>query len=54
MTEEPVIVQVTATCHTEDCGNAGIAIPVWVVESPDPHVICGVCGVEITDLGTMQ
>lgn len=37
---------VNVTCHTEGCENGGVTIPF-----PDPAdtVICGGCGVEITD-----
>ena len=47
----------TATCHTEGCDNAGIALPnvatvVDIDGEPYPVsvVICGVCGQEITDV----
>lgn len=48
--EEPILVQVVATCHTEDCQNADVPIQVQVVEGPDPYVVCGPCGQRITDL----
>jgi hypothetical protein len=34
------------TCNTNNCGNNGIKISLI---DPEPTVICGVCGVEITD-----
>jgi hypothetical protein len=34
------------TCHTENCLNNGIAIEIL---DPEPTVICGPCGQEITD-----
>ena len=34
------------TCHTLGCFNDGIGIEIL---DPSPTVICGVCGVEITD-----
>lgn len=34
------------TCHTTDCVNNGIGIEIL---DPEPTVICGPCGVEITD-----
>lgn len=48
----------TATCHTEDCANAGIAIDVGTLTYEDPFtgelvavdVSCGVCGEPITDI----
>lgn len=47
-----------ATCRTEGCGNAGIAIEVGDVTYTDEEtgeertsgVVCGVCGQPITDL----
>lgn len=38
-----------ATCHTEDCDNAEIAITVKLVDS-NTTVQCGVCGQAITDV----
>lgn len=48
----------TATCHTDDCGNADIPLDVGDLSAPDPfgdpwvepNVVCGVCGQQITDL----
>jgi hypothetical protein len=37
---------ITVTCHTEKCSNDGIGIE---VVNPEPTVICGGCGIEITD-----
>ena len=37
------------TCATENCGNAGFQIQV-VASKTNPYVICGVCGLQITDL----
>ena len=34
------------TCHTKGCSNDGIGIEVI---NPEPTVICGGCGQEITD-----
>jgi hypothetical protein len=34
------------TCHTENCMNKDIAIP---LEDPADLCICGPCGMEITD-----
>jgi hypothetical protein len=34
------------TCHTKGCSNDGIGIEVI---NPEPTVICGGCGVVITD-----
>jgi hypothetical protein len=34
------------TCHTENCENNGIGIEIF---DPAETVICGPCGVEITD-----
>ena len=49
----------TATCHTEGCGNEGIGLDVTTEWTDDDGatqtvslVVCGVCGQEITDLGT--
>lgn len=47
----------TVTCHTEGCGNAGVAIELArpvddeTGQPLDPWVIiCGVCGQPITDV----
>jgi hypothetical protein len=37
---------VTSTCHTDGCENAGVGI---VNIDPADHIVCGCCGVEITD-----
>jgi hypothetical protein len=37
---------ILATCNTENCGNAGAAIP---LEDPADLIVCGVCNQEITD-----
>lgn len=42
-----------ATCHTEDCGNADIAISVMLVDE-NTTVICGVCGQSITDIAEVD
>ena len=40
-----------ATCHTPGCGNAGIPLDIGPLPTPDPGtVVCGPCGVQITDL----
>jgi hypothetical protein len=49
-TPEPTYVDRTATCHTEGCANADLAIPLQVPDEPDPTVVCGVCGQPVTDL----
>jgi hypothetical protein len=48
--EEPVLVTRSVTCHTDGCGNAGIAIALSMTE--DAAVACGVCGQPITDVGS--
>jgi len=37
------------TCHTVGCENADITL---LISAPtnDPYIICGVCGIEITDV----
>lgn len=45
---EPTYVEVLATCHTDECGNAGIPIALLTVEGG--AVFCGVCGQPITDI----
>jgi hypothetical protein len=54
MTEsEPEYVLVTATCHTEGCGNAEWALEIYVPPEPvPPNVVCGVCNQPITDIVT--
>jgi len=38
------------TCHTEDCGNTGLAIALEIDPDLPPDVyVCGVCGVSISD-----
>ena len=39
------------TCHTEDCDNAEIAIPMALADE-NTAVVCGVCGQPITDVTT--
>jgi hypothetical protein len=39
------------TCHTPNCENDNIGIEVI---NPEPTVICGACGVEITDKVEVQ
>jgi hypothetical protein len=51
-TDEPVMVPVTVTCHTDGCSNAGHAIPLLVPEGG--AVVCGVCGEPITDQTATQ
>ena len=36
----------TVTCHTDECENGEIGIEII---DPFENVICGACGVEITD-----
>lgn len=48
---QPEFLERMATCHTEDCGNAEIAIPVRLVDE-NTTVTCGVCGQPITDVTT--
>jgi hypothetical protein len=41
----------TVTCHTDGCGNAEQAISLPAIpDVPEPQVICGVCGQQITDI----
>jgi hypothetical protein len=37
------------TCHTVGCENAEITI---LISAPteSPYIVCGVCGIEITDV----
>lgn len=37
------------TCHTEGCENENIVIDIQTPEE-QPIVICGPCGIEITDI----
>ena len=37
------------TCRTAGCENKDIALTVNVPNEADPRVVCGPCGVEITD-----
>lgn len=41
--------EIIVTCKTEGCGNKDIALKVNVPNEPDPRVVCGPCGVDITD-----
>jgi hypothetical protein len=53
MTEEIEIPthDVTVTCRTDGCDNAGYPIVLNVpVEPSPPNVACGVCGHPITDI----
>lgn len=43
-----VFVNVTVTCHSENCENKDISIDISIVDGSS--VICGPCGVEITDV----
>lgn len=52
--EEPATKDVTFTCHTEGCGNAGHAIPMTVTADPEPLALCGVCGQQITDIQPVE
>lgn len=47
MLPEPFNYEVT--CHTENCENGEITIPV-ISPDMDFNVVCGVCGQEITDI----
>jgi uncharacterized Zn finger protein len=47
--EVPVVLA-TVTCHTPGCGNAETGLEVWVTDTPDPLVVCGPCGQQITDI----
>lgn len=40
---------VTVTCRTDECGNAGHPITLTLDDDVD-DVVCGVCGVPITDV----
>jgi hypothetical protein len=46
--DEPTMADVTATCRTEDCANAGAAIVLTIPEGCG--IVCGVCGEPITDV----
>lgn len=50
MSDDPATREVTATCRTDGCPNAGIAIPLTVPDEPEPHIACGPCGLPITDV----
>ncbi len=48
--EEITFRDVTVTCRTAGCANAGIAITLSVPTEPaTPNVMCGVCGQPITE-----
>ena len=53
MDEELEIVKINrnVTCHTQNCENSEITIPVISLENS--IVICGVCSQEITDIEEM-
>lgn len=40
----------TVTCHTDGCGNEDAPILINVPDVPAPYVVCGVCGLPITDI----
>lgn len=40
----------TLTCHTDGCGNAGVAIEMQIEDVPEPAAVCGACGQPITDI----
>ena len=42
------VAAVTATCHTEGCGNAGV--PIAIPAAYGDQVVCGVCHAQITDI----
>jgi hypothetical protein len=50
MTTTPTFIEATVTCHTENCENRDIPIPVEMVIGGT--VICGPCANEITDVTT--
>jgi hypothetical protein len=56
MTETPdaddiAMTDVSVTCQTEGCSNAGHAITLSVPADPTPpFVVCGVCGQQINDI----
>jgi hypothetical protein len=37
------------TCHTEGCQNAEITLLI-TAPTVEPYILCGVCGIEITDV----
>lgn len=46
---DPVLVEYVVTCGTDWCGN--YAWPVSILGTEDaPYVVCGPCGVQITDV----
>jgi hypothetical protein len=46
---------VYATCHTDDCGNAGAPIMLRLDEIDlPPNVVCGVCSQPISDISIEQ
>ena len=47
---EPSEVLATVTCHTDECGNAGYPIDIYISDEPEPYVVCGVCSQQITDI----
>lgn len=49
MTQPEEMLERVATCHTEDCDNRDIAIPVKLVDE-STTVQCGVCGQPIDDV----
>ena len=52
MTETPItFVDVVLTCHTEECGNDGVAVTLTVPDGAVTYT-CGACGQPITDVTT--
>jgi hypothetical protein len=41
--------EMVVTCKTVGCENKDVSITVNVPDEPNPRVICGPCGNEITD-----
>lgn len=41
--------QLTVTCRINGCGNKDIPLTINVPNEPDPRVVCGPCGNDITD-----
>jgi hypothetical protein len=46
---DPVLVDVTATCHTAGCASDGAAVPLTVPDDVGAY-FCGACGQPIDDV----
>ena len=47
---EQTFSEATVTCHTDECGNADVALVILRPDDNPGPVICGACGQEITDI----